>query len=90
MCKDYASMYCVSQVSVKYVMTEGKQRCWLESIDFMGELCEGVELVCSVNIALVKLGVVGCMRDLLMQMSHVNEEFRSDSEGCVCHLTGVA
>lgn len=56
----------------------------------MGELCEGVELVCSVNIALVKLGVVGCMRDLLMQMSHVNEEFRSDSEGCVCHLTGVA
>ena len=42
----------------------------------MGELCEWVELVCSVNIALVKLDVVGCIRDLLMQMSHVNEEFR--------------
>lgn len=81
-------MYCVSQVSVKYVMTEGKQRGWLESIDLMGELCEWVdgcewvELVCSVNIACVKLDVVGYMGDLLMQMSHVNEEFRSDSEGC--------
>ena len=88
MCKDYASMSCVSQVSVKYMMAEGKQRGWLELIDLMGELCEWVELVCSVNIAFVKLGVVGCIGDLLMQMSMKNSEVIV--RAVVCHLTGVA
>lgn len=67
MSKDYVSMSCLSQVSAKYMMIKGKRRGWLESIDLMGELCECVdgcewgELVCSVDIASVKLGVVDCM-----------------------------